>query len=135
MGVLLAEVLARGGNAGMIKPPLRVKSQPETVNQNAAHTSTQTYCAEVEDDVQPDSVDSGPKSMSTIIAAKLKERLPIMPTQTTSPKRLTVGLRQTLRSASGTLRKLTYSKESLHTSEQQVVQEVLSHRRLSRKKF
>ena len=135
MGVLLAAVRARGGTAGMIKPSIRRHQGLENQGPNSAIELAKLDSTEDTSPIQKDSGSHSETSFSLLIATKIKSRIPSVPLQSPSAKRLTMGLRQTLRSASGTLRKLTHPREKLPTSKKQVVQDVLNHRRLSRKKL
>ena len=119
----------------MIKPAIRRHQALESQGPNSTVESTKRDSVAETAVIRKDSKSNLENSFSLLIATKIKGRMPSIPLQSASTKRLTMGLRQTLRSASGTLRKLTHPREKLPTSEKQVVQEVLNHRRLSRKKL
>ncbi len=119
----------------MIKP--FTKKQMQRPVDNSASTRTGLSNSEQEDSairLTQHARNDSDQSISMRIASKLKQRIPALAIKEPSSARLTSGLRQTLRSASGTLQKLNHPGAVPHASERQIVQEVLDHRRLSRKK-
>ena len=137
MGVLLARSTSkREGATGMIKPSRNRPLQPQagklaSVSSNSSNGSDRR---ESSIRIAQNARNDLERSISMRIASRLKERIPALAIQAPSTAKLTSGLRQTLRSASGTLQKLNHPKVVAPSSEKQVVQEVLDHRRLARKK-